>query len=42
MQLLEDDGTKSYSVWLRWGRGEFLELYKRLLAVFRLLELFSM
>lgn len=22
LQLLEDDSTKVYSVWFRWGRGE--------------------
>lgn len=22
MQLLEDDSSKRYSVWFRWGRGE--------------------
>jgi hypothetical protein len=26
LQLLEDDSSKSYSVWLRWGRGELHEL----------------
>ena len=23
IQLLKDDSSKLYSVWLRWGRGEF-------------------
>lgn len=32
MQLLEDDNARLYSVWFRWGRGEFLDTHNKLLA----------
>lgn len=29
MQLLEDDASKRFSVWFRWGRGERLSHHQR-------------